>query len=899
VPADYEKIRDENIARYGWDTAVLDLLGQLYSERTHFIFELIQNAEDAGATDLAFELFADRLEVRHDGRPFTDADVRGVCGVGKSGKSGDLTAIGKFGIGFKSVYAYTKTPRVYSSGEHFRIEMYVRPYSVDPLDEPASGTLFVFPFDHDTVSAAMAVLEISAALNAIQPRILLFLANIGRLRVRGVRVASSVIERSVIERSVIERSVIERSVIERSVIRRSVIRRSVIKDGAESRTGSPRHVTLSKGRGRRVEEWLVWHRQVEGLGHQSQRIEIAFRVEAANGEHRIVGCDSSPLTVFFPTEKETFLGFLIQGPYRTTPARDNIPEHDPSNQALVRETAALLADVLRELRADGLLTVEVLEALPLDTARFQPGSMFRPLFDSVREALAREELIPVARGGYGAAGELGDDAARELGDDAARELGDGETGYGAAGALKLARGAALHELLSPDQLGALYGGGRTPSPLCFAHESITQNRTPVLWRYLRDEVGIDEVTPEGIVAKLTRDFLQAQSDEWIARFYGFLFQDSALWRAPRFPEEQPGPARAKPIIRLEDGRHVAPFDALDRPAVYLPGAAGSGFPTVRRTVAAFPAARQFLEALNLAEPDVVAEVLEIILPRYNRLDIAELDPAQHDRDLECVVHAMDEAPAARRQELLARLKQTAFLIGENAATGEQRLMPPPALYQRTKDLEIYFGGNPDAWFAGDAYGPWLVQLRGMGVRQAVDVRARTPNQLGYAVIAAEFGRNERGIDGFDPEAEIDGLDSALRHPSDARSEYVWNVLLAPNRRLVAGVVERSVLASFSDSSLENVRSAIAAAAEREAWLPGPGGTFRRPAELSLDDLPPTYARDEGLAHALHMLQPVVAEASRQLGIPPEVLWGLSAHPDLVAMVERELAIRAADPRPEG
>jgi len=27
VPADYEKIRDENIARYGWDTAVLDLLG--------------------------------------------------------------------------------------------------------------------------------------------------------------------------------------------------------------------------------------------------------------------------------------------------------------------------------------------------------------------------------------------------------------------------------------------------------------------------------------------------------------------------------------------------------------------------------------------------------------------------------------------------------------------------------------------------------------------------------------------------------------------------------------------------------------------------------------------------------------------------------------------------------
>jgi hypothetical protein len=107
------------------------------------------------------------------------------------------------------------------------------------------------------------------------------------------------------------------------------------------------------------------------------------------------------------------------------------------------------------------------------------------------------------------------------------------------------------------------------------------------------------------------------------------------------------------------------------------------------------------------------------------------------------------------------------------------------------------------------------------------------------------------------------------------------------------VVERSALASFSDSSLENVGSAIAAAAEREAWLPGRDGTFRRPTELSLDDLPATYTRDEGLAQALNMLRPVIAEAARRLGIPPDVLWGLSARPDLIAMVERELATGTA------
>ncbi|HEY0716631.1 MAG TPA: hypothetical protein VGD68_03370, partial [Streptosporangiaceae bacterium] len=132
MPADYQQIREENIARYGWDTAVLDLLGHLYSDRTHFIFELIQNAEDAGASELSFTLHPDRLEVRHDGRPFTEADVRGVCGVAQSSKSGDLTQIGRFGIGFKSVYAYTRSPRIYSAGERFRIESFVRPFALGP-----------------------------------------------------------------------------------------------------------------------------------------------------------------------------------------------------------------------------------------------------------------------------------------------------------------------------------------------------------------------------------------------------------------------------------------------------------------------------------------------------------------------------------------------------------------------------------------------------------------------------------------------------------------------------------------------------------------------------------------------------------------------------------------------
>jgi hypothetical protein len=858
VPADYEQIRDENVARYGWDTAVLDLLGHLYSERTHFIFELIQNAEDAGATALAFELFDDRLEVRHDGRPFTEADVRGVCGVGQSGKSGDLTTIGQFGIGFKSVYAYTRSPRVHSGAEHFRIDHYVRPSAVDPVDGDAPQTRFVFPFDLDTVPAATAVREIAAALDRIAPETLLFLRNITRLRAHGIGLTGAGLASTVIERRTQPR-------------------------GPAAQARASRQVTLTRSQGGRdrTEDWLAWDRPLDSLGHAGQRVELAFRADTTQREPRLLARDGSPLVVFFPTEKETFLGFLIQGPYRTTPARDNVPGDDPENQALVRETAVLLVDVLRDLRDAGLLTVEVLAALPLDPARFAAGSMLAPLFDAVRTALTEENLIPTAGGGYAAARNL-----------------------------KLASTGGVRELLAPGQLGALF---QADLPLAFAELPLGEDQLPRLRHYLREEADVGEVTPADLVARATRGFLEAQPDEWIVRFYGFLHAEPDLWREPRLPGDPPGPARSRPVIRLEDGRQAEPFDAEGRPAAYLPadyqpGPAGTGFPTVRRAVAEAPAARAFLEALGFTEPDLVSEVLEIILPRYARLaeaagdgpgGVAALDRAQHAADLDLIIRAMDEADPGRHPRLLDQLRETAFLIGENAASGAQRLMPPPALYQRSRDLEIYLDGNPDAWFAADAYGPWLAQLRAMGVRDQVDVQARAPGPLGHILLVAGFARHERGLDGFDPEARIDGLEFALQHPGHARAEFVWNVLLAPNRRLIGGVVEKSVREGFADSRTETARSAAGQAAAAEAWLPGPDGSFHRPADLSLDDLPPTFARDEGLAQSLGMSQPVVSQAARRLGIPPEVLWGLSAHPDLVAMIEDELKLRTAGRSPLG
>ncbi|XP_061648416.1 sacsin isoform X1 [Phyllopteryx taeniolatus] len=104
-----------------------------YPDGGQILKELIQNADDAQATNVTFihdersygtkSLWTDALGsfqgpalYSYNNAPFTDEDWQGIQAVGRSIKRNDPTTVGRFGIGFNSVYHITDVPSIFSSG---------------------------------------------------------------------------------------------------------------------------------------------------------------------------------------------------------------------------------------------------------------------------------------------------------------------------------------------------------------------------------------------------------------------------------------------------------------------------------------------------------------------------------------------------------------------------------------------------------------------------------------------------------------------------------------------------------------------------------------------------------------------------------------------------------------
>ncbi len=137
-----------------------------YAVKAHFIFELLQNSDDALATSVRIILSENGLYYIHNGCvgfSLTNVEqerdgvaaghINAITSIGASTKL-EGNKIGKFGIGFKSVFQYTSLPHIEDDFFSFRIENYIVPVEEPHLNvyRNEGETLFYLPFDNKSES---------------------------------------------------------------------------------------------------------------------------------------------------------------------------------------------------------------------------------------------------------------------------------------------------------------------------------------------------------------------------------------------------------------------------------------------------------------------------------------------------------------------------------------------------------------------------------------------------------------------------------------------------------------------------------------------------------------------------------------------------------------------------
>ena len=823
-----ERIRDS------LNNAIQHLAGGLYSRNPHFIFELIQNAEDNTydnpTPSLSFRLTRldptgtegsdGALVIENNETGFTNENVNAICQVGETTKQKAQGYIGEKGIGFKSVFLVTDSPHIFSNGYHFCLPEhdeetgfgYIVPQWVNPPEGlDSTQTFIILPL----TKANFGYHQIENMLIEIEPETSLFLSKLQEIRIK----TDSDTDLSVLNND----------------------------------SAMPKVEILVEGRKRgrsfsKVDEFLVCtetvnkptdihHEKREGI--ENREISIAFPLDENS-------TSAGKIFAYLPVRSDTGFPFLINADFILPSSREEIQYDVAWNHWLMDCVADLVvSDVLPLLKEKQLLTASLLDTLArrLYEISSDKDGLYYPIHERVFTALANKALLPAYDGTFVAASNA-----------------------------KLARGDAIRNLLSHKQLGDLLEPARE---LKWLSDDITEGRTPAL-RNLVMQLGVEEARPSLFVYRLSEQFLEQQSDEWFIKLYKFF---STHFRDLRYQ------LPTKPILRLQDGTHVnSSHGEGSSPNAYLPSGADTdtSFPIIKVGLTQDEEVRKFLlKELEVPECDIVEEVIKHILPKYNS-DAQAVPVEDHRTDFNKIERADKTDSEKKKRRLWEKLQETPFILAESTAEEGTIYRKPNQLYIPSDELRLYFRGNDSCKFVNvDGYPPCARELfRKLRVMDSVRVYKEETDYEGHVVIKSiPWGPYERGLDGFDPSIEVDGLEYAINHPTPEKSAFIWNKIARLNADCIRGTIEAAKNRNYEKSNKKEETSLFGDLLINVAWLPKDSTEqMRRPCELTLDDLPPSFERDVALEEQLGMRRDEVAEFAVEHGLPAEMLNDLIQNP---------------------
>lgn len=787
-----------------------------YSDQAHFIYELLQNADDVKATNARFVLESDRLIFAHNGtrhfsvsNPSTEeedsdngllGDINAITSIANSNKT--EASIGKFGVGFKAVFQYTSTPHIYDPEFRFRIDRFIVPtlLSNDFPTRQKDETLFVFPFDHPERSAAEAYDDISDKLRNLSFP-LLFLTNLRSIEFQ----FSDTI-------GLYDKTVKETYTFEDT---------------------SAEQICLTQNAGEDFYDKNLW------LFSRSDERGRKYCVGFFLDEEGHLQSENEPAFCFFPTKEVTNLDFIIHAPFLLTDSREGIKAGVAHNDTMIKLLSELAADALEYLRDIGrnesvrLIDDTIVHLIPFNPESFSNPAdkskvSFLPFYTKIKEKLGQADLLPT------------------------------KDGYTSSQNAYWAEYPQLPRLFSDDQLSYIVDNQNAHWVFPSIGRYETNRNNKALFTYIESivktninedaiisgrSVGVffNRQTLESVKG-ITASFIEVQPMEWLHKFYKWLLETNNRREI----------IKNKPVFLDQDGHAAAAYDKDNQLILFLPTEDISGYTVVHPDLLENADTVKFIEALGIKEPSLKDQIYNTILPQYQ--DDKAINTNPH---FKLFFKYYRECPQEEIDDYIELIKNCKFLKYYSAEEDEIYRGCASSMYFPTEELTTYFRPKKDARFI--TYEEYRELIGNCDEKQLKSFLV----ELGVKDAPSILERKDEGYYHRETEKYIDGLQELIREIEDKQdrelSSFLWNQLsgFAENNVLKFDILNKNVedrpdgryrfTSEYEESStLKLLRSS--------KWLVNSQGEFVSPSEIEFKRLPDDYSDDlPGAAHLIEIL----------------------------------------------
>ena len=797
-----------------------------YSDQAHFIYELLQNADDVRATSVSFELYRDRLIFKHNGKrhfsvsnPATEdidtqngklGDINSITAIANSNKNNQST-IGKFGVGFKAVFLYTTTPIIYDPNVAFRLERYIVPVleSGDYDGRKKDETVFVFPFNHPQKTPAEAYENISLKLQSlIFPQ--LFLNNIKEISFT-VEQKHGQYTKKIRSCNILGKTTVEDICL-------------VYKDLI---TGEIREDLL----------WLCTRRTDDGNPYS-----IGF----FHNKKGILLPKDYPAFCFFPTKEKTGLHFIMHAPFLLTDSREGIQAGEQHNRKMVQNLAELAADSLVLLRDLGLahgnniIGKNLFSIVPYKEDDFveldnRDTISFKPFYLEILECLKKEKILPAV------------------------------DGYVEAKNAFWANISQTSDTFSDKQLQKLEHDKNAKWIDIGSGNQSCRSSDYALYRFLIYKLDLTRKTENELIEQIDAEFIAEQSIEWLLSFYNYIVVN----------KERVEEIKYKPIFIDNSGHPSAAFieDHGDQAILFLPSKDIVGFRTIHPNLAVHKETISLAKALEIKTPSLKEEIYNVILPLYNQDDVPNAGPNFQKFYNYYMTCSRQEA-----DEFIRLISDKPIVVCHHPYSPEEILVVPNEAYIPSESNKLYMQMVKDAWIVNLEYykeysmpdseefrqflyalgvkkEPGLIRLQ---LKEGTNFRGKTVsehNMLKFAASGTKWDYNTGYYHSSWTLPIIPGIEEALQYTEEKKNRncsiYIWNLLLSiakanpvryfwGSKDMFSYLFQGTFNYFYRSHKSQTFETYLPGLLRETQWLENTNGDFIAPKTATLKDLASIY-----------------------------------------------------------